>query len=330
MSENDIFFKGLLANVDSSVLGVDFLEHGFEVECISAYDGIDLISKIGPNKRDFLRKDLEDYNCIDRSKNRGGDMYFFSASFEDIESAKIKVQDYLVPVVKLMRLFKENAIYIQMGYYYSKDGLRPINQPSAMGYFKDGTVPNIRSFTHYPRVYCISKDDRYSLESYELPSLRSFIEDIIAQNGVPNFKDSFLKIAYDLYDLSYYVPSTPAALLNLMISLEALLNPSGGGELRYRISRNVAILIGKDKQESKDIYKYMKDMYVKRSNLVHSGKVSSKSTENVFRIKDLLKLRGYVRRSIIKFNEFIAKNPSKKKKDLLDILEFSDFGEPPC
>ena len=119
MYEKDIFFKALLANVDSSILGVDFLEHGFEVECISAYDGIDLISRIGPNpNKSFLRTDLENvYNCIDRSKNPGGDMYFFSATFDDLDSAKIKVKDYLEPVVKLMRLFKENAINISMGYY---------------------------------------------------------------------------------------------------------------------------------------------------------------------------------------------------------------------
>ena len=69
---------------------------------------------------------------------------------------------------------------------------------------------------------------------------------------------------------------------------------------------------------------------MKRSNLVHTGKVSSRSTEDVFRIEELLKLRDYVRRSIIKFNEFIAKNPGKKKAALLEILEYSDFGESPC
>jgi len=334
MYEKDIFFKALLANVDSSILEVDFLEHGFDVECISAYDGIDLISRIGPNpNKSFLRTDLENvYNCIDRSKNPRGDMYFFSGTFEDLDSAKIKVKDYLEPVVKLMRLFKENSINISMGYYYSNDGLVPINpSPSTRSsYFEEKTAPIGQSFTLYPFIYRNSNDDIYSLESYEIPVLRSFIEDIIAQNEDPTLRDSILKIAYDMYDLSYYVPSTPQALLNLMISLEALFNPSGGGELRYRISRNVAVLIGNDKDESKHIYKYIKNIYMKRSNLVHTGKVSSRSTEDVFRIEELLKLRDYVRRSIIKFNEFIAKNPGKKKAALLEILEYSDFGESPC
>lgn len=316
MSGMEVFFKGLLANVDSSVLGVDFLEHGFEVEPFSADDAIDIISKIGlnPNKL-FLRTDLEHkYNCVDYSKSRLGDMYFISASFEDFESARNKVENYLMPVVKLMRLFKEGAINIPMAYYYSNDESAPEN----------------RSFSLYPFVYCISKDDRYSLETSEMPDLARFVEDIITQNKEPNFKDPILKIAHDLYDLSYHVPDTPTALLNLMISLESLLNPAGGSELRYRISRNAAILIGNDKEYSKDIYMFIKDMYAKRSKLVHTGKVSSKSSGDELSKEDIEELRDYVRRSIIKFNEFIAKNPSKKKKDLLDILEFSDFGEPPC
>jgi len=250
-------------------------------------------------------------------------MYFISASFEDLESAKVKVKDYLEPIVKLMRLFKENAINISMGYYYSKDGLISINQLSAVEYSYDEEETNLfcQSFTRYPFIY---HNDIYSLETYELPILRSFIEDILAQNREPTFKDPILKIAYDSYDLSYYVHSTTQALLNLMIGLEALFNP-GGGELRYRISRNVAVLIGEDKEDSKDIYKYMKNIYVKRSNLVHTG-----SARGVITIDDLLKLRGYVRRSIKKFNEFCVRNPGKKKGDLLDILEISDFGEPPC
>lgn len=325
MSENEIFFKGILANADSSVLGVDFLDYGFEVECISAYDGIDLISKIGPNpNQPFLRTDLENRsNCIDRSRNLRGDMYFISASFEDLESAKVKVKDYLEPVVKLMRLFKENAINISMGYYYSKDGLISINQLSAVEYSYDEEETNLfgQSFALYPYIY---HNDIYSLETCELPILRSFIEDIIAQNKEPTFKDPLLKIAYNSYDLSYYVHSTTQALLNLMIGLEALFNP-GGGELRYRISRNVAVLIGKDKEESKDIYKYIKDIYVKRSNLVHTG-----STKGAISMEELVKLRGYVRRSIKKFNEFCVRNPGKKKDALLEILEFSDFGESPC
>ena len=54
-----------------------------------------------------------------------------------------------------------------------------------------------------------------------------------------------------------------------MNGLKVLFHPSNKGELNYRISRNAAVLLGKDKHDSKRIYKELKCLYAIRSSIVH-------------------------------------------------------------
>ena len=91
-----------------------------------------------------------------------------------------------------------------------------------------------------------------------------------------------------------------------------------GNVLNYRISRNAAVLLGKDKKDSKEIKRKVKELYSKRSAIVHAGKSNSMNKE------DLLKLRHYVRESIKEFNKI-----GKSKDEVLDLLDSLGFGEMP-
>lgn len=102
-----------------------------------------------------------------------------------------------------------------------------------------------------------------------------------------------------------------------MVSIETLLNP-GEHELTYRISRNAAVLLGKEKEDSKMIFSEIKDLYNKRSKIVHAG------NSNIINNEDLLKLRHYVRESIKEINKI-----GKNKNYLLDMLNSCGFGERP-
>jgi len=88
--------------------------------------------------------------------------------------------------------------------------------------------------------------------------------------------------------------------------------------LRYRISRNTAVLLGKDKDDSERIFSEIRDLYDKRSKIVHTGK------SGIINDKDLLKLRYYVRGSIKEINKI-----GKNKNGLLDMLNSCGFGERP-
>ena len=100
-----------------------------------------------------------------------------------------------------------------------------------------------------------------------------------------------------------------------MISLESLFHPSDQAELRYRISRNTAVLLGRNKKyDSVEVYSNIRQLYDKRSKIVHTG------MKGIINNDDLLNLRSYVRESI---KMIIGLN--KNKEDMLNLLNKSGF-----
>lgn len=102
----------------------------------------------------------------------------------------------------------------------------------------------------------------------------------------------FLGLAYDNLNTSYEIYNNSVQFLMLTVSLEAIFNVSKT-ELRYRIARNIAILLGVDREHSKSIFNSIKDLYDKRSKLVHTGSIKG------IHSYDTYLLRYYVRLSLI-------------------------------
>ena len=302
-TKKEIHFMGLLANTDSSILNVK-LDHGFKIYALTNREGFTLISIFeGLPPMEIGRKLFMDFHCLSDKK-----LYYIGNSFEsDIEMnnegvltsfpsevAKFDnelIHGYLNPVIRLMRLFKEGNICMPLKYYY----------------FVDNNIP--KSFMTMGTHLYISPEV-YTLESFKIADLQRFL-----RNTKLPFKESFLQLAFENFELSYQTHNINLSFLSLMISLETLFNP-GGQELRYRVARNTAVLLGKDREDSKKIFSEIKGLYDKRSNIVHTGKL------NIINKEDLLKLRHYVRESIKEINKI-----GKSKDELLDLLNSCGFGE---
>ena len=304
MSGKEIHFIGLLANTDSSILQVP-LDHGFRIHAMSEEDGIGFFSNLGGLPHEEVGKKLFiDFPCLNSDEKK---FYSINNSFESsgesfnetwnvvAKFANDRVQGYLDPVIQLMRLFKEGNICMPLGYYYSIDN----NAPKSIISTSTG-------------LYIVPKP-KYTLESSEILDLQEFI-----QNTKLPFERSFLQLAFGNFELSYQIHDRNLSFLSLMISLETLFNP-GRQELRYRVSRNTAVILGKEKEDSEKIFRDIKNLYDKRSDIVHTG------NSNIINEDDLLKLRHYVRKSIKEINKI-----DKNKDELLEILNSCGFGEGPC
>ena len=302
MSKKEIHFMGLLANTDSPILHVR-LDHGFKIRAISEKEGVTRLSTFEGLPSMEIYKKLMDFNC--RSENK---LYYIDNSFEsDIEMGNDGaltgfpsgmgefrnnlVHGYLDPVIRLMRLFKEGNICIPLEYYY----------------FIDYDTPKL--FMGDDRGLYVSPAP-YTLKSSDILGLQEFI-----QNTKLPFKRSFLQLAFESFELSYQIHDRNLSFLSLMISLETLFN-SGRQKLSYRISRNTAVLLGKEKEDSETIFSDIKDLYDKRSKIVHTG------NSNIVDQDDLLKLRHYVRESIKEINKI-----DKNKDEFLKMLDSCEFGE---
>lgn len=200
--------------------------------------------------------------------------------------------NYLEPTLRKTRLFKEGNIHMPFKFYYFRE-----NSNSFSG-GKWGSI-----------TYDFSREI-FKIEDSEIEELKSFLNNF----GIP-FKKNFLELAFENYELSYQINNINLQFLTLMNGLEALFHPSNEGELTYRISRNVAVLLGENENKALDIQKEMKDLYRKRSKIVHTGK-SDVSNE------DLLKLRHYARESIKEIYKI-----NKSKDEILKLLNLNGFGQ---
>lgn len=82
-----------------------------------------------------------------------------------------------------------------------------------------------------------------------------------------------------LFHDSYRIFSTELKFTLRVTILEILLE--GNNELKFRLSRTVAVLLGKDKEESEEIFEKFKKIYDARSDFLHNGEVK-KIDANVF------------------------------------------------
>lgn len=299
MPDKKMHFMGFLINADASILQLS-LNHGFKIEAMSQSEAIDFVIALRKvpymeaGKILFMR-----YPFLNLPEKQ---VYVINNSFETDAEAKalhyglIKfdnkfVQSYLYPIIRILRLFKEGDLRIPLEYYYTIKNRKPNSLMTKM------------SGKHVSR-------EPYHLESSELQDLYKFLND----TKIP-FKRGFLQLAFENFELSYEISSIGLSFLTLMMSLETLLNP-GEQELRYRISRNTAVLLGRGKEESRTIFSEIKELYDKRSKVVHTG------DSKIVKRDALLKLRHHVRESIKKI--YVMK---KSKDEILDILNSCGFGE---
>lgn len=332
---------GILANVDESILNLnDILEDGFVIKKISAEDCETFISLMEKVPKRIIMDDL-----ITRSCYFDDNVYcvFKSYKTETIEVHDVhdlkgkhlyKPEDSLIRILRLMRLFQLGNICMPLRYSYS---------------FEE-EVPVISSrYKSMPYVY----KEIFKLDHSILPKLNEFIKikslppeddllkgsfkEVYKKLDSPLPSKSSLELAFESFELSYEIRDNNLSFLTLMNALEVLLKPSSAQiELTNTLSRNGAVLLGKNKENSNKIFRELKCLYAIRSSIVHTGepkncKKTGKKRKNLsnFELVERFRiLRGYVRESIKEMN-FIMEKEEKSKDEILNKLNTYGFGQRP-
>lgn len=299
-----VYFCGIASNVDSSILNLK-LKNGFKFKALTHKEGLAFFSSLETGSpRDWAAKLYMNLWCFNIDEEK---YYIIENSFKaelDLDEKSLmtnipselgtfnqKVRDYLKPTLQLIRLYKEGNIMMPMYYLYWKE---------ANG--------KIRKFLTMASNEFISRGP-FNLEKVETKGLDTFIN----RNKLP-FKRQYISLGFDNFELSYSTSKVNLSFLSLMIAMESLVNIAKD-ELRFRISRNVAILLGNTKNEAQKIFKDMKDLYDKRSILAHEG------TSNISH-EDMILLRGYVREVIKKLMKL-----DKTKRSLTEELDTKGFND---
>lgn len=302
-------YIALLGNVNKSILGID-LGDGFKIKQMHLFDFAQCCEEEFGIEDVWAKIDFH-WGCVHDDRYRPEFVYIITKTFDDYpmpldsEDSESRMQSlplelgfrdavskYLNDKVTKLRLLREGSIRISLECYFEldEDGFRE---------FKGGSESTLPC-EH--RLYELTGSSEIDLANTFLKSLS------IAK--LPKY----LRFALSNFEQSYEVTHKEFEYLSLMIALEALLN-DGKSELRLRISRGCAVLLGHTIDESQEIFKNSRDLYDKRSVLVHTGD-GSKVTE-----LDVLSLKDIVRRSLKKSLEL-----NLPKQELSKLLMESGFG----
>jgi hypothetical protein len=248
-----------LTGGNDSLLGIN-IATGLTVQKWSINKATTVISESSLWNKDAIFQILRDSFCLDDKEKHA---YVVAGSYYNDSEKETE------NTIKLMRLFKEGSIDIPCVYIYEKNERGKIEKMwSREGHSID---PNIH--------YHLSEDEKIELGVF------------LRQYTFP-FSQSYIQLAIENFDQSYNNSNENLAFLSLMIAVEILFNDSAS-ELKFRITRGMAVLLGKDKSDCRQIYVHMKKLYDKRSTLVHTGKAS-------ISLEDVIVLRNGLRLSIKK------------------------------
>lgn len=97
-------------------------------------------------------------------------------------------------------------------------------------------------------------------------NLKKFLENVeVLMKSVDR-----INIVLETYNINLSIPNIKIAYLNLITCLESMLANSNS-ELSYQISRSVAVLLSKNKEQGNNLFRKMKMLYGLRSKFVHNG-----------------------------------------------------------
>ena len=140
----------------------------------------------------------------------------------------------------------------------------------------DQRLTTPRGLPSFPPIPC-------SLQPFPLKDIRELLAAMRARKN-----DKALTIALRRFDLASGRASTEDSLIDLWITLEALLLSDGTAELRYRASLRLARLCGDTPAARQDIFRLAKRSYDARSKIVHGEKPPDTMPQIIFRTRGLV------------------------------------------
>lgn len=226
------------------------------------------------------------------------EIYKFISDFEN------KELNYVDETMRHIRLFSENCFNIKE-LLFKCDVIN----------LEDNTqiISNINSKISLPDKILDNISKLHIESEAKSQEINNFIKNIDTKISSSNFSPEIIKLACFLYDQSYTAPVETLRFMVCVIAMESIL-VKGNLELSYRFSRNGAMLLSNNVEEYWQFSNIFKEIYKRRSNYVHTGKLDNLHLENIIQARDVL-------RNIIL--SVLSKN--KSKDDLLRELEVKGF-----
>lgn len=304
--KSTIHYVGILLNTDDSILNYP-LEHGFRFEKPDArlYDIIRESAERWPHfPEDSGPKYWEiGTHWICRSYSVTGKKLYPNQQ-ERIEKLKLEV------ILRILRLLCLGNILLSDEYFITSH-----EDDLYVGASRRGRLPSF------------IEDLKSNIDPDVIPELQTFISSVLKRSKSKDqsiserklkqmldqpFQEASSDLAFQNFELSFEVENAGLAFLSVITALEALY---GSGS--HRVARNAAVLLGRTREASEELYDELRILHEKRSKYLHTGK-----SDDIDR-DDVRKCRDVVSRSIKKVHQL--RLPRYQLLEWLNTLGFGDI-----
>lgn len=169
---------------------------------------------------------------------------------------------YEQAIINACRIYKNGALYPITTLRKSKNFL-----VSGVSYKFETPV---KPFIHNP----------YKLLNSEIDDFKSFWNE--NESNLLTKKD--LSVGLDRFSQSTIRDNSEDRIIDLMIASEAFFLTDGNSELQYKFAQRAAMYLGKNSEQKKSIFEFMKKIYEVRSKIVHGNtpKLPKKSDGSIY------------------------------------------------
>lgn len=215
------------------------------------------------------------------------------------------------------------AINLFRAVQYHKNGLAYVDY-SAL-HFKPDWVNGLRKFGLFyvgnPRRlpyqngtkrFELSEDDyapiRHKVNAYLSPLILGLMADERVQ-----FRQGSLR-AGDYYEMSLAEERPSTRLIDLAVALESLFSPDDKQEISFKIALAASNLLGANAEQRRQIFSELRDLYARRSKIVHGSYDVQKFYEGSFVTHDDIdRWSPYLREGILRFLTMYFRGKRTKK-----------------
>jgi hypothetical protein len=195
-----------------------------------------------------------------------------STQFVSLSNKELtKSEDVFNFAITALRLLKPSAVYRDQAI-----------ESKVVSYLPSGGI----AMTASPFPENIVIGDKCEVNEIEVNSLTTYFNYII------NEKDKRFGVAIRRLASGVEKRNKEDRLVDYMVGLGTLFLPDGNTELSFRLSLRVAFLLRQEKEQRKVAFKFLRDMYSLRSQIVHGN--SQKLTD-----EQVIGIEGMLRESII-------------------------------
>ena len=234
---------------------------------------------------------------------------------DDFITWLVEFQQTAERFVEVLKYFKDGVVHID----YAVPHFSPewVNQTRKWGVFFLGS-PRRMPYQSGVKQYQISANDIQELDrwwaAYQLPAVTARLNDMTS-----SLRQADLRAAH-YYESSHAEPNASDRLIDLTIALEALFSPTDQRELSYRICQYASQIVGNASPEREACFRDLKELYNRRSALMHGSYNVSQYIAGKFVTHDECdKWASIIRRCILRILTLYLRGTEDRSKFLSDL-----------